>query len=239
MSPYTMFPKCHGDFGGHLYTPYVLESWGASVHLSGISVSVNTSVAPQFITVIPVAPHHCGLLLYWPGCLWMSAMLCAVVPFFVVFSLCLKLLLSWLSTTLVTIVCSGTSSLLSTVTMAPSLMGLPVTSGQHDVVLPPLLTLRHSGGVLGPATAPQQQPLSQVPLQSYADYAMGPLQVGFSFRVEPPTICIFMFGVCSGVYFLLSGSMLDAILTYGGSTIGICTITTLWSLTMAGICATW
>ena len=38
------------------------------------------------------------------------------------------------------------------VTMAPSLMGLPVTSGQHDVVLPPLLTLRNSGGVVDLAT---------------------------------------------------------------------------------------
>ena len=40
-----------------------------------------------------VTPHHCGLLLYWPGCLWMSAMLHGVVPFFAVFSLCLELLL--------------------------------------------------------------------------------------------------------------------------------------------------
>ena len=45
--------------------------------------------------VIPVATHHCGLLLYWTGCLWMYAMLHAVdFFFFVVFSLCLKPLLS-------------------------------------------------------------------------------------------------------------------------------------------------
>ena len=39
-----------------------------------------------------------------------------------------------------------------------------------------------------------------------------------------------MFGVCSGVCFLLLGAELDAIFTYGGSTIRVCTIATLWSL---------
>ena len=47
---------------------------------------------------------------------------------------------------------SGTSSLLITITMAPSLMGLPVMSDQHDVGLPPPLTVRDSGGVVGFAT---------------------------------------------------------------------------------------
>ena len=70
-------------------------------------------------------------------------MLHAVVPLFAVF------IMSQASTTmamttapLVTVVSSGMS--LSTVNMAPSLMGLPTTSGQHDVVLLPLLPLRHS-----------------------------------------------------------------------------------------------
>ena len=50
----------------------------------------------------------------------MSAMLHAVVPFFVVFSLCLRFLQPWLwLLLLVTVVCSNMSSLLSTVTMAP------------------------------------------------------------------------------------------------------------------------
>ena len=123
------------------------------------------------------------------------------------------------------------------VTMVPSLMGLPATSGHHDVVL---LTPRHSGGVVGLTILPKQQPPFQVPLQAYASYAMGPPQVGFSFRVEPHTILYFyMCGVCSGVCFLLSGAMLDTIFTYGDSTIGVCTIATFWSLLMAGICATW
>ena len=32
-----------------------------------------------------------------------------------------------------------------------------------------------------------------------------------------------MFGVCSGVCFLISGAMLDAIFTLGGSAVGVCT----------------
>ena len=69
-------------------------------------------------------------------------------------------------------------------------MVLPTALGQHDVVLPPLLTPRCFGGVLGLASMPQQQLPSSMPLQSYANYAMGSPQVGFFFRVEPPTICI-------------------------------------------------
>ena len=106
-------------------------------------------------------------------------------------------------------------------------MGLPTTLDQHDVILLRPLTPRHFGGVVALATMPQQHPPSQMPLQAYAIYAMGPPQVGFSFRVEPPTILYFyMFGVCSGVCFLLSDAMLDAVFIYGGSNIGVCTIAT-------------
>ena len=87
----------------------------------------------------------------------------------------------------VTVVSSCMSSL-SSVNMAPSLMGLPTMLGQHDVVLLPPLTPRCSGGILGHASVPQQQPPSLMPLQVYANYAMGSPQVGFFFRVEPTTI---------------------------------------------------
>ena len=49
----------------------------------------------------------------------------------------------------------------------------------------------------------------------------------------------FMFGICSGVCFLLSGAMLGAISTLGGSTVGVYTTATSWSLPVAGIYATW
>ena len=67
-------------------------------------------------------------------------------------------------------------------------MGLPTMLVQHDVVLPPPLTPRCSGGVLGHASVPQQQPSSLMPLQVYAKYAMGSSQVVFFSRVEPSTI---------------------------------------------------
>ena len=108
--------------------------------------------------------------------------------------LCSVFIVSQASTTMamtptppVTVVCSSMSSLLSMITMPPSLMGLPVTSDQHDVVLLPPLTPRHSGVIVGLATVPQQQPLSHMPLLAYANYAMGPPQAGFYFRIELPT----------------------------------------------------
>ena len=91
------------------------------------------------------------------------------------------------TTPLVTVVSSVMSSL-SSVTMAPSLTRLPATLGQHNVVLPQPLTLRCSGAILGLASVLQQQPPSLVPLQAYANNAMGSPHIGFFFRVEPPTV---------------------------------------------------
>ena len=177
-------------------------------------------------------------------------MLHAVVPFFVV-SLCLKpllprlwLLLPWWLWCLLVLSC------LSAVTMASSLMGLPATLGKHDVVLPPPLTLRC------PATTTD----TQVPWRCYwpcncataatpifdassvlCQLCMGSPQVGFFFRVEPPTILyiICLVSVLVSAFFLLSGAMLDAIFTSEGSTMGVCTIATLWKLPLGGIYATW
>ena len=91
------------------------------------------------------------------------------------------------STPPVTVVSSGMSSI-SSVTVAPSLMRLPTTLGQHDVFLPPPLIPRCFRGVPGLAFMLQQQPPSSLPLQAYANYTMGSPQVGFGFRVEPPSI---------------------------------------------------
>ena len=87
----------------------------------------------------------------------------------------------------VTVVSSGLSSV-SSVTVAPSLTGLPVSLDQYGVVPPPPLMLRGSGGVLGSFSVPQQQTPSSMPLLAYSNYAMGSAQVGFFFRVEPPTV---------------------------------------------------
>ena len=79
-------------------------------------------------------------------------------------------------------------------------MGLPATSCQQDVVLLPSVTTRHSGSVVGLTTVPQQQPPPLMLLQAYANYAMGPSQVGFCFRVGPPTI-LYIICLVSVFYF--------------------------------------
>ena len=60
---------------------------------------------------------------------------------------------------------------------------------------PPLMP-RGSGGVLGSVTVPQQQTPSSVHPLAYANYAMGSPQVGFFFRVEPPTILYLIYVWC-------------------------------------------
>ena len=91
------------------------------------------------------------------------------------------------TTTPVTVLSSGLLSI-SSVTMDPSLAGLPATLGQHDVVLLPPLMPRCPGGVIGLASVPHQQPPSLMPLLAYANYAMDSPQVGFFFRVESSTV---------------------------------------------------
>ena len=90
------------------------------------------------------------------------------------------------TTPLVMVMSSGLSSI-SSVAMAPSLRGIPATSGQCEVVLLPPLMLRCPGGVIGLASMTQQQSPSSVPPPAYANYAMGS-QVGFFFRVDPPIV---------------------------------------------------
>ena len=79
-----------------------------------------------------------------------------------------------------------------TVTIAPTIIGLPETSGQHDVALPPLLMPGDTEGVVGLTIVPQQQLWSQIPPQAYVRYAMSPPQVSSSFRVEHPNNCLYM-----------------------------------------------
>ena len=132
------------------------------------------------------------------------------------------------------------SSLLSVVTMAPILMGLPATSGQHAVILLPPLTPRHSGGVVGLSTVLQQQPASQMPLQAYASYAMGPPQVGFPFQSWSSQHFVFLYVWVSNLVYAFCFQV-PCWMLYSpvGLNHWVCTIATLWSLPMAGIYATW
>ena len=179
-----------GTWGTSVHPICLAVFWGASVHLLGILISVGTSICSS----VHISHTSCSPSLLVASLLnWMPMDVCYVS--YCCSFLCSIFIMSQVSNTTattttppVTIVCSSTSSL-SVVTMAPSLMGLQGTSGQYDVALPPLLTPRHSGSVVGLATVLQLQlqPPSQLPLQAYANYAMGPPQVGFSFRVECPS----------------------------------------------------
>ena len=68
----------------------------------------------------------------------------------------------------VTVVSSGLLSV-SSVTIAHSLMGFPITLDQYGVVQPPPLMPRGSGGVIGSTSVPQQQPPSLMPFLAYAN----------------------------------------------------------------------
>ena len=137
----------------------------------------------------------------------------------------------------VTVVCCSTSlSLTMTVTMVPTLMGLPVASGQHDVVLLPPLMLRDTGHVVGLTTVQQQQSQSQMPPQAYANYAMGPVQVSFSLRVEPPTNCLYMYVSVMVYAFCFKVPCWMPYLPIAAQPLGF---VLLQSIPMAGICAPW
>ena len=147
------------------------------------------------------------------------------------------LTMALITTPPVMVVSSGFSSM-SSVTVTPSLTGFPVSLDQHGMVPPQPLMPRGSGGVLGSVSVPQQQTPSSVPPLTYANYAMGSPQVGFFFRVEPPIILYLIYVWCPFCFLLLVAE-LDVVFTYGASTFRVCTLATLWSLPMAGICATW
>ena len=74
-----------------------------------------------------------------------------------------------------------------------TMMGLPATLGQHDLVLLQPLMQRDTRSVVGLTNVPQQQPQSQIPPQAYANYAMVPPQMSFLFRVSLPLICLYKY----------------------------------------------
>ena len=134
------------------YSPYV-GGWGIPPYVGGLGASTHL---PGFGA--------------WQYIHWVSIML-YLVPF-------LYFIMSYISTMamtttpLVMVASSGLSSI-SSVAMAPSMMGLPATSGQHEVVLPPPLMLKSPGGVIGLVSMPQQQPSSLMPFLAYANLCYG------------------------------------------------------------------
>ena len=64
------------------------------------------------------------------------------------------------------------------------MMGPPEALGQKDEVPPPSLIQSNTRGIADLTTVLLQVPQFQIPFQAYA---MGPSQVSFFFRFEPPT----------------------------------------------------
>ena len=140
------------------------------------------------------------------------------------------------TTTPVTVICHSTSSLTTPVTMASILMGLLTTFGQYDVILLPLLTLRIHRRCCWPCHCATVTTLVPDIFSGICQLSHRSSAGGFSFRVEHPTDLLTYVRVCSGVCFLLSAAMLDAIFTNKGSTIWVCTTAALQCISMAGIC---
>ena len=143
---------CHmsWELGRHPYTTCLGSLLGASGHLSGISMSVSTSIC----LLLHNSHTSCSPLLwvasYWTGCIWMSAMLHAVVPFFVVF------IMSQASTTKAIATTTQLTCVFWYIISSLSHYYGPLLDGtssnirlQHNVVLPSPLIPGHSGGVVG------------------------------------------------------------------------------------------
>ena len=223
-------PPCMG-VPSHMFTPHSFI--GFPVHQYVLAISACDMGNISLMLQVGGVPHLLGV---W-GASAHGLSIC-----FLVHSSCMFLLFIMLhfSTTGMTatppvmVVSSGISSV-SSVTVAPSLMGLPATFGQCEVVQPPPLMLRGSGGVLALPVCHSSNLPSLMPLLVHANYAMGSPHVGFFFRVEPPTILYIICWCPFWCLLSLSGAKLDAVITYGGSTIRVCTFATLWSLPMSGI----
>ena len=115
--------------------------------------------------------------------------------------------------------------------LAPISVGQNV--GKHHVDLPQQLILRvRMRGSIGLTTMLQpHKTQSQIPSQAYANYAMGPLQVSFLFQSRAfNQFILSCVGICYGVCFLLTDSLLAAGFTNGGSTIWACNTKTLQSI---------
>ena len=140
-----------------------LASW-ASDWLGAFWASLSGLQSSVTLVKLFVSGHSCdclvGVLNYLASTSWLID--CALAQMYAqlhaVDLLCSVFIMSQASATVamtttppVTAVWSGTWALLTTVTIAPSLMELPMTSGQHDMVL---LPLRDSWGVVGLVSLP-------------------------------------------------------------------------------------
>ena len=157
-----------GDASPYVLHPHSLVAFPCASVCLGISACYMGNIS--LMLGVWEAFAHLSSFGAWQCIHWVSIRL-----YLVLFcsSFCLMCLL-WLQLLLLQL--WWLSSGLSSISSAPSLMGLPATSGQCEVVLPPPLMPQCPWGVTGLASMPQQQPLSSMPLLSYAnlwDWACG------------------------------------------------------------------
>ena len=217
--------------------------------LLGINVSVSTSVCLSDVHISAVYQ------VFWGPCspeVWLLlfkrySYLQTQEIYIAMFFLCNVLLImsaftATTTTSPVTVVYSRSSLISMTVTVAPTSVGL-VASGQHDVVLPPQLYLRDTVRVLLPSYCTAAA-IALVPgaFSGTCQLCLGSLSGKFSLWQSWASHQFIMLHVaaCYGVYFLLSGSHVAAMLfTRWCSTVGVCNTATIWSIPFAGICASW
>ena len=137
MSPYTsMLPMCHGDSGG-ICSPHM--SWGLLGQHLYITTSVRHFCVCQYIHLLLSSQWSYPLLPIIVGCFSNGLDAYGYILSFLLLTcsfLCSVFIMSHASASKVmtttpplTDVYSGTSSLLTTITMDPSLMGFLATSG--------------------------------------------------------------------------------------------------------------
>ena len=113
-------------------------------------------------------------------------------------------------------------------------------------VQPQALPLRNSLGAVDKIVGAQQycsappvgfksQPSSASQSADYTNYAMGPPEVSFCSSEFSYLLLI----ISVVVVFVLLGSIMATVYTYGVLTTFVCTAAILWSIHMAGICASW
>ena len=136
----------------------------------------------------------------------------------------------------VTVVCSRVSLITMMVTLAPTSVG-QITLGLHDMVLLQQFIPRDT--LWGSAVPQQQNPQLKIPSQAYDNYATCPTQVTFSSELRIPVISHVMCWCL--LWCLLSAFRFPyhCHVHNRAQPLGFCNTTTLWSLYLAGICATW
>ena len=146
------------------------------------------------------------------------------------------------TTSPVTVVYSRQSFISVTVIMVPISVGKTILDQPDMVLLPQYITrdiISSSVGCTSPLCHSNSNLSLRCLLRHMPTMACVLHRWVFSFRVEPPTNSYVIIWVCYGVCILLPGSHVTVMFTNGGSNVGVCHTTSLWSKPLEGICTNW